>query len=139
MRLEIAHAKAERIINEDLRRLGWPEGQFASPRKRDPGNLEIAVRLRKQTTLTLKDIVAHLQPENAGQCQPLPVGGTQENNRSRANPRAPSNLKGMQCRGATRAMTGRSGVVLGKSPRDGSRSMKKKHLIIPQPTKYRTF
>src|SRR5437588_890866 len=36
MRLELAHAKAERIIREELRRLGWPEAQLAVRRKRDP-------------------------------------------------------------------------------------------------------
>ena len=42
--------KAERIIGEELRRLGWLEAQLALRRKRDPSKLEIAVRLRRETT-----------------------------------------------------------------------------------------
>ena len=60
MRLEVAQAKAERIIREELRRLGWPEGQLATRRKRDPGKLEMATRLRKETTLSVKEIAARL-------------------------------------------------------------------------------
>jgi REP element-mobilizing transposase RayT len=43
MRLEVAQAKAERIISEELRRLGLPEGRLATRRKRDPGNKSPAV------------------------------------------------------------------------------------------------
>jgi len=49
MPLEVAQAKAE-LVTEELRRLGWQEAQLASRRKRDPSNLAIAVRLRKETT-----------------------------------------------------------------------------------------
>src|SRR5258708_2581528 len=45
----VAQAKAERIISEELRQLGWQEADLAARRKRDPGKLAIAVRLRKQT------------------------------------------------------------------------------------------
>ena len=60
MRLEVAPAKAKRIISEELRRLSWPEAELASRRKRDPSKLEIAVRLRKETTLSVKQIAARL-------------------------------------------------------------------------------
>lgn len=55
-RLETAQSKAERIIREELRRLGWKEGELATRRKNDPVKLAIAGRLRKETTLTIKSI-----------------------------------------------------------------------------------
>jgi len=66
MRLEVAQAKAERIISEELHRLGWQEADLALRRKRDPGKLEIAVRLRRQTTLSVKQIAARLHLCTAG-------------------------------------------------------------------------
>lgn len=48
------------IIGEELRRLGWPEARLANGRKRDSDKLQIAVRLRKETTLSVKDIAARL-------------------------------------------------------------------------------
>jgi putative transposase len=71
MRLEVAQAKAERIIGEELCRLGWQETDLVSRRKRDPGKLEIAVRLRQETTLAVKEIAARLQmgtPASASVC-----------------------------------------------------------------------
>jgi len=71
MRLELAQSKAERIISEEFRRLGWQEADLASRRKRDPGKLEIAVRLRKETTLSVKHIAARLElgtPASASVC-----------------------------------------------------------------------
>ena len=71
MRLEVAQAKAERIIAEELSRLGWQEDDLALRRKRDPNKLEIAVRLRQQTTLSVKEIAARLKlgtPGSASVC-----------------------------------------------------------------------
>ena len=71
MRLEVAQCKAERIICEELRRLSWDEAGLAARRKRDPGKLEIAVRLRKETTLSVKQIAARLHlgtPGSASLC-----------------------------------------------------------------------
>jgi hypothetical protein len=71
IRLEVAQAKAERIIGEELRRLGWQEADLASRRKRDPDKLEIAVRLRMETTLSVKGIAARLHlgtPASASLC-----------------------------------------------------------------------
>ena len=59
-RRETAEAKAERIIAEELRRLGWEEAELAWRRKSDPAKLGIAVRLRKETTLAIKGIAARL-------------------------------------------------------------------------------
>ena len=36
LRLERAQAKAERIVGEELGRLGWPEAELAARRKQDP-------------------------------------------------------------------------------------------------------
>ncbi len=54
MRGEAAQAKAERIIQEELGRLCWREADLASHRKREPSKVEIGVRLRKETTLSVK-------------------------------------------------------------------------------------
>jgi len=71
LRLEVAEAKAERIIREELTRLGWQEADLAAHRKRDPRKLELAVRLRQETTLSVKQIAARLHlgtPGSAGVC-----------------------------------------------------------------------
>ena len=71
MRLEVAQAKAERIILEELRRLCWQEADLAQRRKRDPAKLEIALRLRQETTLSVKEIAARLNlgtPGSASVC-----------------------------------------------------------------------
>ena len=60
MRPEVAHAKAGRIISEELCRLGWGERDLVSRRKRDPSELEIALRLRRKTTLSVKEIATRL-------------------------------------------------------------------------------
>ena len=59
-RRDMAQAKAERIIREELRRLGWQEQELAARRKSDPAKLAIAERLRKETTLTIKSIAARV-------------------------------------------------------------------------------
>ena len=71
MRLEVAQAKGERIIVEELDRLHWQEADLALRRKRDPRKLGIAVRLRKETTLSVKEIAARLHlgtPGSASVC-----------------------------------------------------------------------
>ena len=55
-----SQAKAERMIGEELRRWRWQEVDLASRRKRDRGKLAIAVRLRQQTTLPVRQIAARL-------------------------------------------------------------------------------
>jgi hypothetical protein len=55
-----ARAKAERIINQELGRLGWQEADLVSTPKRDPRKLELAVRLRRETALSLKQIAERL-------------------------------------------------------------------------------
>jgi len=60
MRLEVAQAKAERIVGEELRRLGWQQADLGWRPKRDRRKLQIAVRLRQETTLSVKQIAARL-------------------------------------------------------------------------------
>lgn len=57
---QAAEAKAERIVAAELRRLGWREGDLESRRKNDPDKLEIAARLRRETTLSVKDIATRM-------------------------------------------------------------------------------
>jgi len=56
LRRETAEAKAQRIVVEELGRLGWKEADLASRRKNDPAKLAMAVRLRTETTLSIKGI-----------------------------------------------------------------------------------
>jgi hypothetical protein len=51
LRRESAQARAERIIGEELRRLGWAERDLAVRRKSDPDKLAIAARLRRDFIL----------------------------------------------------------------------------------------
>jgi REP element-mobilizing transposase RayT len=61
LRRESAESKAERIIGEELKRLGWREGELARRRKSDPGKLAMAARLRRETAVTLPWIAQRLQ------------------------------------------------------------------------------
>jgi hypothetical protein len=61
LRREGAEAKAERIVAEELARLGWKEGELARRAKSDPARLKIAARLRRETTLTIKAIASRIQ------------------------------------------------------------------------------
>ena len=58
---ESAEQKANRIIAEELSRLGWKESDLSSRLKNDPGKLLMAVRVRKETTLPIRWIAIRLQ------------------------------------------------------------------------------
>ena len=60
LRLQTAEAKGELIMAEELKRLGWQETEFAMRRKHDPGKVQIALRLRKETTLSVKQIAERI-------------------------------------------------------------------------------
>ena len=60
LRQETAEAKAQRIVSEELGRLGWRQTDLASPRKSNPLKLQIAARLRRETTLSIKQIAERL-------------------------------------------------------------------------------
>ena len=61
LRLEAAEAKAERLLAEELQRLGWNEDELRRKRKNDPCKIAIAVRLRRETTLSIKAIAARVE------------------------------------------------------------------------------
>ena len=58
LRRETTEAKAERIVAEELKRLGWKKSELAERAKGDPAKLALAARLRRETTLSIKDIAA---------------------------------------------------------------------------------
>lgn len=60
LRQESAEAKAERMIGEELRRVGWSEEDLLNRRKSDPVKLALANRLRRETILTVKTIAERL-------------------------------------------------------------------------------
>jgi REP-associated tyrosine transposase len=60
MRRESAEAKAERIIAAELKRLKWNNRDLKQHRKGEPAKLELAARLRCETTLTIRQIAARL-------------------------------------------------------------------------------
>jgi hypothetical protein len=55
-RLETAAAKAERLIAQELLRLNWTREDLRSRAKSDPLELALAARLRRETTLSIKQI-----------------------------------------------------------------------------------
>jgi hypothetical protein len=55
-----AEAKAERIIAEELKRQGWQEAALLVRPKNDAVKLEMAARLRRETTLSTKAIAARV-------------------------------------------------------------------------------
>jgi len=57
---ESSRVRAERIVAEELGRLGWTELDLVARRKNAPEKLAIAARLRKETTLTVKEIAARV-------------------------------------------------------------------------------
>jgi REP element-mobilizing transposase RayT len=61
MKRETAEAKGERIVQEELKRLKWSEGDLKQRPKSDPAKLAMAARLRRETTLTLPWITTRLQ------------------------------------------------------------------------------
>jgi putative transposase len=58
---ESAEEKAERILAEELRKLGWTEQDLETRRKGEPGKVRMARRLRCETTVTLKWIAQRLR------------------------------------------------------------------------------
>ena len=51
---ESAHEQAERLVWEELKKLGWRERELVKHRKGDPKKVKIALRLRRETTMTLE-------------------------------------------------------------------------------------
>jgi putative transposase len=61
LRREMDEARAERIIKEELKRLGWSEADLMSQGKQAPGKLDMAARLRRETTMPLRWIAARVR------------------------------------------------------------------------------
>jgi hypothetical protein len=57
---ESAVEKAERLVKEEMARLGWRDSQLRQCRKGDREKVRIASRLRKETTMTLGWIAERL-------------------------------------------------------------------------------
>jgi REP element-mobilizing transposase RayT len=60
LRRESNEAKAERIIAEELKRLKWAESDLAGQAKSDGRKLALAERVRRETTLTIRQIARRL-------------------------------------------------------------------------------
>ena len=60
LRHETAVAKAERIIAEELKRAKWKAVELKEHAKSRPVKLALAQRLRKETTLTIREIAERL-------------------------------------------------------------------------------
>ena len=60
LRQENAEVKGERIVGAELKRLGWKEKELRERRKNHPEKLAIGARLRRETTLTLKQIAQRI-------------------------------------------------------------------------------
>jgi hypothetical protein len=58
---ESAQEKAQRIVDEEMRKLGWAEADLERNRKGDRRKVRIARRLRQETTMTLKWIADRLR------------------------------------------------------------------------------
>ena len=59
-RREMEEAKAQRLVKEEMERLGWKEKDLLRTPKGDRRKVKIAVRLRGETTMTLKWIANRL-------------------------------------------------------------------------------
>jgi len=59
-RRESAEKRAQKILQEELRRRGWDHNELKKRRKADPGKVEVAGRLRKETTMNWQWIAAAL-------------------------------------------------------------------------------
>jgi REP element-mobilizing transposase RayT len=60
LRRETAEVKAERIITEELARLGWKGSELERRPRSAPEKVALAARLRRETTLTIRDIAGRL-------------------------------------------------------------------------------
>ena len=61
MRHESVEAKGERITVTALQEWNWREGDLGQHPKAPPAKLALAARLRRETTLTVREIAGRLQ------------------------------------------------------------------------------
>jgi hypothetical protein len=86
LKRESAQTKAERIIREELKLLGWQPGELSQRPKSDPAKLAIAARLRRETTLTLPWIAARLHTATRRASMPSSIAGGKSMNSPRIRP-----------------------------------------------------
>ena len=60
-RLETEQEQAEGIVREGLRRLGWKGADLVARQKGDREKVRLAIRLRDETTMTIKCIARRLR------------------------------------------------------------------------------
>jgi hypothetical protein len=82
--------KANRIIGEEMSRLGWKETELACRLKNDPGKLAIAARVRTETPLPIKWIAERLQMGTSKSLKPMLLHWTQVHGKP-ANQNPPTN------------------------------------------------
>ena len=68
LRVEHPGEKAERVVGEVLRRRRWTEATLGERKKGDREKLKMAVRLRKETLVTVLDCGAVADGQR-GQCE----------------------------------------------------------------------
>ena len=59
-RRETSEQKAERMVAGELRKRHWTEQDLKQRRKTDPGKVKLALRLRRETVMTLDWIAERL-------------------------------------------------------------------------------
>jgi len=85
---------AEQILTDELKGRGLRDRDLANRRKNDPFKLEIAARLRRETTLRIKDIAArmHLASSKLRTQICTPMQKSEKGNRKRNEPPDRTNL-----------------------------------------------
>jgi hypothetical protein len=71
-RSESGLEKAQRVVQEGLKRLGWNEADLDARGKGDPEKVKMAIRLRAETTTTIKWIAQRLKMETPSHVNHLP-------------------------------------------------------------------
>ena len=59
-RKKVSKTLSRRMVQEELQRLGWPETDLRARPKGHGGKVQVARRLRQETTMSLKWIAARL-------------------------------------------------------------------------------
>ena len=81
--VEAQEVRAERLVAEGLKRLGWSEADLGRRRKGEPGKVELARELRSRTTMSLGWIAERLRMGCRGYAAWL-LGRAGKGGRSRA-------------------------------------------------------
>ena len=64
---ETEQARALRIVQEELKRLGWTKAELRRRRKGDETKVALARRLREETAVSLRWIAENLQEEKGSE------------------------------------------------------------------------